>query len=125
MPFQEFDRRYRVQAAVLWAAVSPVSYDRYGQTLVSAPVEIKVRWLTCRREVLDSKGNTIALDAEAVVGQQIPVGSRMWFGSLSSWAGTGSGLPDKEVHEVKVYHETPDVKGRAVRRTVGLMRWHD
>jgi hypothetical protein len=119
------------QQAILWPFTG---YDRYSQPVLGTPVLIPVRWITKRRRVLDAKGNTIDLDAEAVVDRQIDIGSVMWlatgdaladwFGVLSYWAGTGSGLTDDERCEVKIYSEASDVKGRFVRRTVGLVRFH-
>jgi hypothetical protein len=121
MPFQEV--AFLEQTALLWAASG---VDRYGQVTVLPPVEIPVRWLTKRREVLDAKGNTIALDAQAVVRQRIAVGSHLWLGNLVQWYGTGTGssLADEELMEVKTYDETPDLKDRGVFRIVGLMRLH-
>jgi len=104
-----------------------IGYDSYGQPAVGAPVQINVRWLTKRREVVDAKGNTVAFDAIAIVGQRIDLGSHLWLGQLADWVGTGSGSShlDQELMEVKTYYETPDIKGRAIRRQVGLMRLHN
>ncbi len=127
------------QHAVLW----PFSgYDRYGQPIVDFPVQICVRWLDKRREVLDPKGNTVALDATAVVDRRIQQGSWLWKGSLEDWyngvitgnryqVGTAPGAPayqlgsaafDNELMEVKTYDETPDIKARHAFRTVGMIR---
>lgn len=110
-----------VENAVLWPMVG---YDRFGQPAVGAPQQIKARWSRTHREVVDSKGNTIALDAEAAVGQVIPVGSHLWFGDLVDWYGTASASTDEEVYEVKSYASTADVKIRNRRMVVGLMRLH-
>ena len=124
MPQQEYT--HRPHAALLFAA-DDVGED--GQPRVLPPIQIQVRWSTKRREIQDKQGNTIVLDASAVVGKRIKVGSNMWLGTLSDWAGTGSGsgsanLQDSELMEVKYYNETFDVKGRAKFREVGLMRLH-
>ena len=111
----------RDQKAVLWPAQG---YDNYGRPTVGPPTQVAVRWLTKRSRVLDRQGNSISLDASAVVGQRILVGSRMWLGSLEDWLGIGSGCSDDELMEVKTYGETPDIKNRFTQKTVGLMRLH-
>lgn len=121
MPSLEFTHRY--QTAVLWSVTGQPDAD--GQPQVGAPVEIRVRWVARKRDILDAQGNTIALDAAAIVGQRIAVGSHLWLGTMDSWTGTGSDVDDQEIHEVKVYEEVPDLKGRDVIRSVGLMRLHN
>lgn len=117
----ETDLRY--QKAVLWSASG---YDDYGQVKVSAPVEIGVRWTNKRSEALDPQGNTIAVDASVVVGfSDIPIGSKLWLGSLSSWYGTGSGGQDDEVMEVVTSSKGRDIKNRGIRRTLGLKKFQD
>ncbi len=65
---------YRFQKAVLWTFAG---YDGHGDVKVSAAVEVDVRWEERRSETLDVNGNSIAVDATAVVGQEISVGSVM------------------------------------------------
>ncbi len=123
MPQQEIS--HLRQWAILWPFTG---YDSYGQAVVGTPVEIRVRWNTSRTEMLDPQGNTISLDGSAVVKRIIHVGSQMWLGTLEEWyspgpgSGSGSGAADDELHEVKAFKDTEDVKGRASTRTVGLMR---
>lgn len=108
--------------------------DSYGEIVRRAPVELTVRWETAdvflpggRREVRDPQGNTIALDALVVVAREIPVDSLMWKGTLEEWVGSGTGTgsdsPTSELMIVKWYSEIPDLKGRHVRRLVGLMKY--
>lgn len=99
--------------------------DRYGQPTTGSAVEIPCRWKTERREVVTSTGDTIGLDATVTVDRKIAIGSLMWLGTLKDWNASGSspGISDTELHEVKVYDETPDIKGRAAYRDVGLMRY--
>ena len=122
MPEQEMDSAWRLQTAVLWPCSGR---DNYGEPQVGSPVEILVRWITKRMEALDALGNTIALDAQAVVNQEIAVGSLMWLGTLASWQGTGSAVQPSDLMQVKIYDEATDLKGRATRRTAGLMRFRD
>lgn len=115
MPHQEL--AYRKQKAVLWPLEGT---DGYGQPVVSdAAVELDVRWVAKRSEVLDPQGRTIAVDATAVVDREIAVGSSMWLGELAAFDPDDE---DNDVMEVKAYNETPDIKNRVARRTVGLLR---
>jgi len=118
MPAQETE--YLFDKAVVWPFIG---YDRSGQPKVGDPYEVWVRWLTKRRDVLDTKGNTIALDAEAVTEDDIPMDSVMRLGTLSDWQGTGSNQMDTELMLVKTFNYTPDVKERDAYRCVGLMRY--
>jgi uncharacterized delta-60 repeat protein len=120
MPVVETSRRQ--QKAVLWAASR---HDEFGQPTVDSPAEVDVRWNTNRRESLDAQGNVIALDADAVVDRRIAVGSIMWLGKLVDWYSTDVNNNDSELMQVKTYSETPDLKNRFARRTVGLMRHRD
>lgn len=114
------------QPALFWA---PAQNDQYGQPQVHPPVQIRVRWNTIRREWLDHQGNSVILDADAVVSQKVPIGSLMWLGTLEDWNGVGSGSGSAELGdelcEVKNYTETPDIRNRYRRRTVQLLRYHD
>lgn len=115
----------RWQTATLWEYVGK---DRFGQPKVSsAPVELSVRWNTTRRLVLAPDGNRVALDAEAVVNRKIGIGSVMFLGELDDWRGTGSGSAgeESELWEVVTYDEVPDLKGRNVRREIGLKKYRD
>ena len=94
---------------------------------MSAPQEIPVRWNITRTVAQDPQGNNIMLDAQVIVARKIEPGSRMWLGTLAEWVGTGtgSGASDEELHEVKTISETEDIKGRNIRRELGLMRLHN
>lgn len=120
MPAPETSHRF--QPAVLWPVIG---FDSYGQFTVGPPEEIRVRWTNSRQETLDPKGNVIALDATAVVDMEIGVGSKMWLGELSAWYGTGSGVQQDGLMEVKTISIAPDVKNRFVMRTLGLMLYKD
>lgn len=124
MPSQE--RAFLPQRAVLW--LSGNTFDQFGQPVVAPPVEIAVRWNDKQGEALDATGNTITLDATAVVDRRITIGSRLWLGTLAQWNGTGPGsgqeIPNRLI-EVKTYSETPDIKGRNSFKTVGLLRFRD
>lgn len=106
---------YRFQKAVLWTFAG---YDGHGDVKVNAAAEIDVRWEERRRETLDANGNSIAIDATVVLGQEIAVGSILWLGALADVA-----TPPVNLKQVVVYNSTPDVKAREFRRTVGLVKY--
>jgi hypothetical protein len=121
MPSPEHD--FRHQIAVLWPAEGA---DAYGQTLVGDPREIMVRWRFTRTESTDAQGNTVSLDASVQVDERVDAGSLMWLGRLADIPpGTSFTETDAELYEVVNYHQTPDVKGREIKRSVGLRRYRD
>ena len=103
-----------VHKAVLW---NRIGSDVDGMPKVSAtPVEIRCRWVGKQSQVLDAQGNTISVDATAVIAQDIEIGSCMWFGKLT-------GLPATlNLMTVVSFDSTDDIKGRSTRSTVGLKR---
>lgn len=120
MPAHE--RRDRYQTAVLWEATG--AFDDFAVPVVSAPVEVQVRWKDGQSEALSPDGQTITLDGTAVVDRFIPIGSRMWLGTLNDWYyNPGSGGDDDQVRTVKTSSGVPDIKNRNVAYKVGLMRW--
>ena len=127
MPHME--QAYRRQRAVLWEATGAT--DEFSQPTLSAPVEIIVRWVNKRKEMIDPQGNKVSVDATAVVNQAVPIGSEMWLAplvtdsALDQWYGTGSAGQDSGVMQVIADNFTPDIKNRVNRRTVGLMKFKD
>lgn len=104
------------QKAVLWLKST---YDAAGEQVVSEPIEISVRWEADRREILGPNETPIASTAVVMVDRNIPEGSIMWQGELTS-------LPDElteGIHEVVAYSEVPDLKGRNFQRTVILAKY--
>jgi hypothetical protein len=115
------------QDAVLWPFAGA---DRYGQFTVSTPVPLLVRWVWKQTEMLDPQNNTIAVDATAVVDLDIRVGSIMWAGCLDDLNLVGTGPPPvasspPDLYEVKAFNKTYDLRGRDVRRTLGLMKYRN
>lgn len=113
---------HRTEDAVLWPATG--QNDELGNPIVGDPIQIKVRWEWYRRDSLGRQTNPTSVDAMVVVDRDIPIGSRMWLGSLLDLPGT-SFTPESYQCIVKMRGYIKDIKGRAVRRTVGLMRLHD
>jgi hypothetical protein len=112
----------RLQKAVYWAKTG---HSADGEATIAAPVELEVRWNNKQRVAINAQGTPVAVDAVVVVAQEIIVGSTMWLGELADWYGTGSAGDDSGVMEVLTYNETPDLKKRNYRRTVGLVFYKD
>ncbi len=109
--------------ALLWA---PAGIDpNFGETTVGSPVQIPCRWVPSKAKVEDDKGNTITLDAQVVVMQDIAPGSKMWLGNMTAWNSSGNGSISNGLMEVKTTSKAKDIKGRFIRRTLGLMRYRD
>jgi hypothetical protein len=100
-------------------------WDRYRNPIVDSPVELPCRWNNTRRVVVDGKGNTIAIDAEIILDQDILVHSLVWRGKLIDWLSSGSGAAqvDTSLMIVKMYEPTEDLKGREVFHNAMLMRY--
>jgi hypothetical protein len=115
MPAPEVAWRY--QDAVLWAFVAD---GADSEPVVSPGVDVKVRWTEGRREAVGPDGNTIALDATAVVALDVAPRSVMWKGKLADFDPTRA---DNELWRVATFKNVPDVKGRVARREAGLQRF--
>lgn len=106
------------QKAVLWMASANV-FDGYGEHKVSAmKVPLDVRWEEGNAEAIDPQGNVIAIDALVVVDREITIGSIMWQGCIVDVAD-----PPVNLYEVFTRNGVPDLKGRNMRRVVGLKRY--
>ena len=130
MPSVEVDHRY--QSALFWPYGG---VDANGQPKHGNPVAIRVRFSHTRREAKRPDGTSVTLDAQAVVGQLIPIDSWFWVdprpieqqqyvSSLLYWANTASAAADNERMIVVTYDGTPDLRHRYFQRTIGLMRHH-
>lgn len=116
-PIETFHRHQR---AVLW----PIEgRDDYGDPVVGEPVEIMVRWEDRPRDSVQQQTASVEFDATVVVDRVIAVGSQLWLGSIEFWYGTGSAEDDTGLTEVTEYNETPDLKGRNIRRVVRVRRF--
>lgn len=116
-----FETMDRYQKALLW---SRVGYDQHSQPVVATglPVELNVRWQDSKRQSLDAQGNTIAVDATAVLDRVILNGSIMWLGALNDLPGTAY-TPETDLMEVSYCKKVPDLKNRFQRYEVGLIRY--
>jgi hypothetical protein len=121
-PFETMDRH---QSALYWAATGRSGRD--GQPIVSAPVELTVRWAgpqPDQTERMTPEGNTVAVHATVVLDQPVTVGGIMWQGGFADLPGTAS-VPEGDLMQVISYSETPDLKNRNFRREATLMRFRD
>lgn len=115
------ERATRRQKATLWRARGT---NDYGLAILDPnPEEVTLRWVQQVGEVPIGQGDTVGLDAAAVVDTKIPVNSAIWLGALADWYGTGSGQDDTELMQVNSYSETPDAKGRVAYREIGMKRY--
>ena len=113
------ERTDLLQQAVVFAFVRE---DRNGRFLTAPPVEVDCRFTNKRREVVDSKGNQIALDATITVADPLTVRSLVAPGTLSEFLGTGSGRAEQDYYVVTTEDVAPDIKNREVRYNYGLQR---
>lgn len=120
----DYQTAHRLQYAVLWEFVRA---DSHGEPVVAAPVELEVRWVAKRREMIGPEGTPVAVDATAVVNRDVVVGSIMWLGKkVDLPAGTssfGGELDAETLMQVVAMNRTSDIKQRAVRRTAALVRF--
>lgn len=108
----------RKQKAVLWPAGTDSTST--GRKKVLANTEIKVRWEDREQDALNVEGETIRVDATAVVDRDIEVGSLMWLGAKADWTALTGNL--KEVVSIG---KIPNLKSTRFRRVVGLVRYSD
>lgn len=109
--------------AVLWELVA---IDNYGKRTVRPPIQIKVRWLGNRKQVLDPQGNTVEAIGLVIADRAIAPLSLLWHGTLCNWYGTGSDRTvesDIELVEVVTYNDTADIKGRFIRNECYIARY--
>ena len=106
------------QKATYWAAGT--TSTSIGQKRVQAAIEIDVRWEDGESDALNAEGETIRIDATAVVDRDIEVGSIMWLGEKADWTSSTGNL-----REVVSFSKIPNLKGTRYRRVVGLVKYSD
>lgn len=106
------------QDAIIW---EKTKYDLNGEPdLTDIPKEIKCSLQIGKAEILNSQGNTITIDAIAIVDKEIPIGSTFWEGTIPQWEKADNYRQDLfEVVSTKV---VPDIKGRNKYIEHGLKR---
>lgn len=93
----------------------------YGRPTFETVKEVSVRWEEVNRQIIDNNGDRVAVDATVMVGEEVPVDSELWKGTLEH----DSTPADGKLYEVIAYEEIPDLKGRTLERTVLLRRKSD
>jgi len=108
------------QDAVLYAAADGDTLNSVGERTLAAGVDLSVRWEERQKEALDGQGNTITLDATAIVGQEILIGSLLWHGALADLPS-----PVTDLYKVVTRSTIPSIRGDQTRRVLGLQRYSD
>lgn len=115
MPALETIDRY--QAAVLWPFLR---LDDHGETIIDQPEEVNVRWVWKQSQMLNDKGQPVAVNATVITDDDIPLGSIMWEGSLEDYYAVGSAGDADWLMEVSSIGKAPDIKGRDYQFKYGL-----
>jgi hypothetical protein len=110
-----------VGSAVLWVK-SPARADSYGRIKLEAKEEIPCRWIDSEYQATSGNSDAKSVTATVFVDRRIELGSIMAKGTLAQLSEIPS---NRDLHEVIRYTEVPDVKGRAVRRSVTLAKYND
>ena len=123
----------RLEKAILWRKTG---IDSYGAPVFGSPEDINVTVDNSTSEMLDAKGNKVALDATVVIGPEtgdLKIGDLLWiapdssYSALEQYMGTGSGLADQDtdanLYQVKMFDGASDLKNRVTRREAGLVRF--
>jgi hypothetical protein len=119
-----FETRDLYQKAVLWQASG--SRDRYTRVKVTAPVQIDVRWNDKQSLVMDKDGNTVAVDATAIVYVNVSIDSILWLiPDLDTFELDPTFQPTSGLMQVKVDNSTPDIKNRGRRQDLGMIRYSE
>jgi hypothetical protein len=119
--FETIDRN---DDAVIWAALAtgnPSDFDESGERKVSAGAAIKVRWSFVNREAVDPKGNTIAIDVDLIVNQDVTIGSVFWLGLLSALPSPVTDVTN--LYQCVTFEKLDDLRGRVSKRSCGLVRY--
>jgi hypothetical protein len=112
-------RSGRKQKAVYWAPLE-TSTSTGRKKVGATKTELEVRWEASQADALDGNGETILLDAQVKVYQDIGIGGLMWLGALTSLPS-----PPTNLYEVVTFEKVPNTKGTDYERWVGLQRYSD
>lgn len=101
--------------AALWEFIGR---DSTGQTVVESVVEISCRWEEDRRDTIDAQGNTIATDVTVFLSRDVPIGSILRLGRVSSIPS-----PPDNLMQVVTKNTANDLKNRLTQRDLALIRY--
>lgn len=106
-----------LQKATYWSATGNI--DKNGKPTVTATeIQINVRWLLTKDEIIDSFGTVVGFDELAIVDRVIPIHSILWLGKLEDLPS-----PLVDLREVIDFKEIPDALNRVFKRTVKMIRF--
>lgn len=108
------------QTAVYWEKVGE---NIHLEEILAAPREILCRWIDGETELPDAQGNPIAVQAVAVVKEDLVIGSILRLGTLASYIGSGSALTDDDIAYIQITNKVPDLDVKNYYRSVGLVRY--
>ena len=112
-----------VHSVVVWLRIGT---DRTARPILSdTALELKCRWDSSTKTVLDTQGNSVSIDATiSGFSIHIPIGSAVWKGTIDDIPGT-SEIPVLDVMEVVTVTDTEDIRGRDTYREATLVRQKD
>jgi hypothetical protein len=116
-PLEELDRH---DDAVYYRYLGE---DRRGKPRLASPVDIKVRWIQGKADVMDALGNLVSVEALVVTNQDLTMHSILRQGTIADGVGTGTALDDDDVMQVSVVNKVPSLCGKYHYRSVGLTRY--
>jgi len=109
----------RKQKLVYWAPLT-TSTSTGRKKVSSTKVELKVRWVEGQADALNATGETIRLDAQVKVAQDVTIGGIMRLGALVDLPATPTNL-----FEIVTFKKVPNLKGKSYDRWAGLQRYSD
>lgn len=116
-PLEEMDRH---DDAVYYRYLGE---DRYGRPRLTSPVDLKVRWIDGKADMLDPMGNLVAVEAVVVLDRVVYPGDIFRKGTIALGVGTGTALDDDDVMMVRIYNGVPSLCGRYDYRSAGLVKY--
>lgn len=117
-----------IHTAVVWdAETGSFAFDAQGRvTVTDAAREIPCRWVERQMQATDQNGDTITLDAQVQVIEEIKPGSVLWKGEISQLpAGATFEQAPGPVMLVKTASATDDIRGVETFRQLGCQRYRD
>ncbi len=107
------------QTAVWWSQGSAAP-DEYGQPVVAAPIEIKVRWEDAAEEFIDKDGTKQLTRAVVMVDRDVSVGDVLMLGTLGGVTDFGRAKNNAGAWEVRAFDKLPNLRVSEYLRTAKL-----
>lgn len=116
-PLETYDLH---QDAIYWEKLGD---NRFGEPRLDSPVDLKVRWINARADLMGPEGNNISVDATVITNQDVVIGSIMRQGTIDDYTGTGTALDVDEVYTVAAFAKIPSLNNKYYYRSVGLVKY--